>query len=312
MADIAIIIGNGFDIDMGLPSRYSDFIESQEWQKLLKGIDTCFPEESYRNHSLIWQLRQASRESQWFDIEEEIHKFIIAHPENSDEQMGHVKDEFKLLRDALKNYIQRISNNFNADEKKLGCLLLALLQESPKTINEINFNYTDPHSFLKHPTFYKTCVITSVHGSLREGEIVLGCDLQEDEHVNRQLSFMYKYNMLKKTNYVARNLLGAKEIIFFGHSVNEMDFRYFKAFFKEAAQAPEPRRHLTFITYDEESERNIKDNIQSQGISVTDLYSNLWTFDFIHSSKYYGGDNLEKQKWNEMMQRLLSQNNNGI
>ena len=31
MADVALIVGNGFDIDMGLPSRYSDFIRSKEW-----------------------------------------------------------------------------------------------------------------------------------------------------------------------------------------------------------------------------------------------------------------------------------------
>lgn len=306
MADIAIIIGNGFDIDMGLPSRYSDFIESQEWQQLVKGVETSLLEESYRNHSLIWQLRRASIESQWFDIEEEIHKFIIDHPKNSNEQIKKVKDEFKSLRKALKSYIQRISKEFTADENKLGYLLLSLLQESPMTIIEINFNYTDPHSFLIHPTYYKTCTITSVHGSLREGEIVLGCDLQEGEEVNRQLSFMYKYNMLKTTNHVARNLLGAKEIIFFGHSVNEMDFRYFKAFFQAAAQAPEPIRHLTIITYNEESERNIKDNIQSQGISVTDLYSNLWSFDFIHTSKFYKGDKNEQELWKGMMLRLLS------
>ena len=35
MADVALIIGNGFDLDMGLPSKYSDFVESEEWKKLM-------------------------------------------------------------------------------------------------------------------------------------------------------------------------------------------------------------------------------------------------------------------------------------
>ena len=117
---------------------------------------------------------------------------------------------------------------------------------------------------------------------------------------------MYKYNMLNKANHVARNILEAKEIIFFGHSINEMDFGYFRDFFKAASAAPKPLRHLTIITYDEESERTIKDNIRNQGISVTDLYNNLWTFTFIHTKKIYEQDNDEMQKWDEMLARLLT------
>ena len=111
---------------------------------------------------------------------------------------------------------------------------------------------------------------------------------------------------------MARNILEAKEIIFFGHSINEMDFGYFKEFFKVASASPNPIRHLTIITYDDESERNIKDNMRNQGISVTDLYSNLWTFDFIHTSKLYANDDKEKTKWNDMIARLLSKDRHGL
>jgi hypothetical protein len=123
---------------------------------------------------------------------------------------------------------------------------------------------------------------------------------------------MYKYNMLNRANHVARNILESKEIIFFGHSINEMDFGYFKEFFKAASASPKPIRHLTMVTYDDESERNIKDNIRNQGISVTDLYSNLWTFDVIHTSKLYAHDEKENNKWNEMIARLLLKDRHGI
>ena len=96
--------------------------------------------------------------------------------------------------------------------------------------------------------------------------------------------------MLHQANHVARYLLEAKEIVFFGHSVNEMDFCYFREFFQTVCASPDSIRHLTIITYDEQSERNIKDNIRNQGISVTDLYNNLWTFEFIHTQNVYTGD----------------------
>ena len=38
MAQLALIIGNGFDLDLGLPSKYSDFIDSPEWRNILSGI----------------------------------------------------------------------------------------------------------------------------------------------------------------------------------------------------------------------------------------------------------------------------------
>jgi len=69
---------------------------------------------------------------------------------------------------------------------------------------------------------------------------------------------------------------------------------------------------LTFITYDEQSERNIKDNIRNQGISVTDLYNNLITFTFIHTKRVYEGDVEESKNWTMLLQRLLTTDRNGF
>lgn len=314
MADIALIIGNGFDLDMGLPSRYSDFIRSKEWNDAVSGFNIYLQQKDYQAHSLIGQLQMASQNSQWFDIEEEIHQFIVSHPDNTERDVRDIRSEFKVIKKALANYLKRISDTFKADENKVAFQLLLALQQSPLSTVEIYFNYTTPHAYLKRPMYYDIgkCTFTFVHGSLKDNDIVLGCDLQEGEQVNRQLSFMYKYNMLNRANHVARNILESKEIIFFGHSINEMDFGYFKEFFKAASASPKPIRHLTMVTYDDESERNIKDNIRNQGISVTDLYSNLWTFDVIHTSKLYANEEKECNKWNEMIARLLAKDRHEI
>ena len=253
----------------------------------------------------------------WFDIEQEISKFVKAHPNNSQKEIGEIKLEFDLIKEGLANYLKRITSNFTADNSKLSTALHYRMRECPLTVTEIYFNYTYPQLYIKLPIQREIFNgaqhwVTFVHGSLKDNDIVLGCDLQEDEQVNRQLSFMYKYNQLKKANHIARNILEAKEIIFFGHSINEMDFCYFREFFKVASAAPQPIRHLTIITYDENSERDIKDNIRNQGISVSDLYSNLWTFEFIHTSKVYSGDKEEIQKWEIMMQRLLAEDRHGL
>ena len=317
MAELALIIGNGFDIDMGLPSKYSDFIRSKEWKEVVNNFNIYLQQKDYQNHSLIAQLQMASQDSQWFDIEQEIHKFIVSHPDNTELDVRDIKSEFEMIKKALACYLQRITANFTANKDRVSTYLMYKLRECPLTVTEIYFNYTNPHEYLKLPLQMEVLNgaqhwVTYVHGSLRYNDIVLGCDLQPGEKVNRQLSFMYKYSQLHKANHVARNILEAKEIIFFGHSINEMDFGYFKEFFKVASASPDPIRHLTVITYDDESERNIKDNIRNQGISVTDLYSNLWTFDVIHTSKLYDKNDEENKKWNDMIARLLSKDRHGI
>lgn len=317
MADVALIVGNGFDIDMGLPSRYSDFIRSKEWNDAVNGFNIYLQQKDYQNHSLIAQLQMASTNSQWFDIEQEINRFIVSHPDNTERDVRDIRSEFKVIKKALANYLKRITSTFTADNSKVSTALHYRMRECPLTVTEIYFNYTYPHQYIKLPiqqAIFNGAQhwVTFVHGSLRDNDIVLGCDLQEGEQVNRQLSFMYKYNQLKKANHIARNILEAKEIIFFGHSINEMDFGYFKEFFKVASASPKPIRHLTIITYDDESERNIKDNIRNQGISVSDLYSNLWTFDIIKTSKLYENDAEEGKKWTEFLKRLLTKDRHGI
>ena len=313
MAEVAVIIGNGFDLDLGLPSKYSNFSDSSEFHDLARRMHDMYYEEERKN-SLVLQIQQASFNSNWFDIEEEIHKYVIDHPCLDEKMIRMVRSEFDALKKTLTNYLKRVSEGLNhqAEEKRLAYQLLFGLQQCPKSINEICFNYTNPHLFLKVSTHYRKCIFTYVHGNLEKDDIVLGCDIQEHEKVNRNLSFTNKYNQLNKANHVAINILEAKEIIFFGHSVNEMDFGYFRDLFKAASAAPKPIRHLTIITYDEESERNIKDNIRNQGISVTDLYNNLWTFTFIHTKKIYSQNSDEIQKWNEMMTRLMTKGNRGV
>ncbi len=316
MAELAIVIGNGFDLDLGLPSKYSDFIKSREWENVVKRIAPFLNSDSYRRHSLVAQLQLASQNSLWFDVEEEIHKFVLSHSENSNQEIGEIKNEFDLIKSALTDYLKRVSKELKhkADKTKLAYILLNSTQVIPMSKVFIYFNYTTPELFLEVPTYHEPgkALFTYVHGSLRDNDIVLGCDLQEGEKVNRQLSFMYKYNMLNRANHVARNILEAKEIIFFGHSVNEMDFGYFREFFKVASASPQPTRHLTFITLNEKSERDIKDNIRNQGISVTDLYNNLESFTFIHTEKLYKQDAKEVQKWDDMFKRVSTKTTRGV
>ena len=303
MAEVALIIGNGLDLDLGLPSRYSDFIRSKEWEDVVKRNELFLADNSYRNHSLIAQLQKASENSQWFDIEEQIHEFIKDHPNLTEQDIREVEGEFNGIKKALCKYLRRSVEKFDfkPENRRLSSELLYFLFDNPCNVTEFNFNYTNVHellgdSYRVFPTF--------IHGSLEEDDIVLGCDIQENEEVNRDLSFMYKYNMLKNANHIVANMLAAKEVIIFGHSINEMDFCYFREYLRVASSSSQHSRCLTIITLDERSEINIKDNIRNQGISVSDLYNNLNEITFVHTKNYYKGEEIECKKIQDLVFRL--------
>lgn len=314
MAHLALVIGNGFDIDVGLLSKYSDFVDSSEWRDLCKRFRGLMLTSGYKANSLIAHFQKVYGEKNWFDIEEEIYNFIKAHSNSDDRVIADIRNEFDAIKKALITYLKRVANGVKASEDKLSWQLMHALEQSPMTKNFIYFNYTScyPLVGLTYHHSKAAATFTDVHGSLKNEDIVLGCDLHSGDKVNRQLSFMYKYNMVKHSTYIVKNLMTAKEIIFFGHSVNEMDFGYFRQFFEVVSKTPDPIRYLTFITYEEESERCIKDNIRNQGIDVTGLYNNLYSFTFLHTKFFYKNDQKEKIEWNKLIKRIMTKTTKGI
>ena len=309
MAEIVLVLGNGFDLDLGLKSKYIDFAESDEWYELYN----TYRKRLWRNNSDESLLLKIENEkfSNWFDLEEIIYSFVNAQTYSNKSVINLNKTDFDDLREKLKNYLIRISKEYTTKTDSLSFnLLQALVSNNNCSKNISSFNYTDCLTLCKlkdyalrlHNKHHEDLEYTHIHGSLNEG-IVLGCEVYNGNIINKDYSFLYKYNMLKKPNRIVKNLLEAKEVIFFGHSINEMDFCYFRDYFKIMSTTDGRDKNLTIICKDEKSEIDIKDNIRSQGVIVTDLYNNLNIIDFFHTDLIYDNGN-EAIKWNEFLDRI--------
>ena len=307
MARTVLIIGNGFDIELGLQSSYSQFAESPEWKSLVRS-----KVESYNLYqaedSLVLFIEKARLKDNWFDIELCIHDFIMTKQNMPQETANIVKEEFEDLKSSLQHYLCRITDDYNLNKENNARLLLSKVIGCPSGSYIASFNYTDSLRLCQLQKNRGTD-FTYIHGNLNTG-IVLGCDKFDNENVNRTLSFLYKYNMLSKTNHIVESMRQSREIVFYGHSVNEMDFNYFKDFFMYVSKplAPYPPRRLTFITKDEDSIRDIKDNMRNQGISLTDMYCNLELFDFILSSQIGIPNTDSSKKWKKLLERIADYN----
>lgn len=302
MSRIVLILGNGFDIDLGLKSRYSDFIESEEWKSRIELINTKFSKFEYFNrYSLLKYINKASRESNWFDIEEEIRAYAKEHQRFPDNLFGIVQNEFDWLRNDLKTYLCRISRDFQVNKERIAYILLNSLSKLSSDVKVLSFNYTNCFHLCDVP-LKDNVSFSNVHNSIYDDDIVLGCIRMPMDMVNPSFSFFFKYNMLQKATHIYEYLKDAHEVIFFGHSMNLMDYCYFEDFFKQLSTPIAATVDLTFITLDKKSERTIRDNIDN----VTALHIYLNSINFIHTESLYNRDKKEIEKWEKILSRIRS------
>lgn len=292
-----LILGNGFNLDMGLETRYSDFAKSQQWKEL-------YEEFKHTNKdNLAGFLKEKANEGNWFAIEECLKKY--AQRKIKEKDFKHVrKDEwfFELLEKYLDAYLTVIS--MDAKKDRLATPWLNKMNEK-KIIDKIyTFNYIS-HGALHH---YLGCNyendIQYVHQQLGLG-IVLG--VAEKDITDDRYSFLRKVNhpSYPSTN-IGNDLMKADEVVIFGHSLNTIDFDYFKDFFLACSQYNEAKTtptHITIIDKSEQSIQNIKNNLTSNGISVTALYK-FSHVTFISLDNYYRGDYTERDNVRSLMERL--------
>ena len=87
----AIIIGNGFDINLGLPTGYEDFIVSPQFERLINN-----------DNQLAIHLKNSYALKNWIDIEKELALYSL------DGATDNYKKEYEDLSSSLTDYINDI------------------------------------------------------------------------------------------------------------------------------------------------------------------------------------------------------------
>lgn len=278
---ISIVLGNGFDIDLGLPTRYSDYAKSREFRNLPQVspfntfIDTNNP------HKSLWAHLQSVYERQhWFDVEEEIYSFAIKQTNRS---LSISSIEFDEIKDSLKRYITHIVKYSKPRHESLAYHFMKdIVEKSNADVSIYNFNYTNCLS-LCGCQIINNVKCYNIHGSL-DSDIALGYYDYKKLLSNSEYTFMDKSYMLKKAGFgIEANLLGADEVIFFGHSLNQMDFSFFRSLFDYILSTPSLKQSLTFICLDNRSELDIKNRITGQGVEWRKIIDHLDNVTFIHT-----------------------------
>lgn len=211
-----IVIGNGFDLNLGLKTSYNDFLASKYFDKLcLNGNQLC----TY--------LKGQHQFKNWIDIENELKEY------SSKIKKAFFEKEFEELCSSLISFLKELdysqinihSKAYQLIKNNLGKQFLILDFNYSNSVNEILINcgmYDNERSYR----------MAKVHGSVESEKIIFG--IEDDVTIDRAHIFLKKtcnihyypipFNSLFKT---------AQHVFFFGHSLGETDHTYFKNFFRE-------------------------------------------------------------------------------
>ena len=261
------IIGNGFDLDLGMNTRYSDFAKSEEWpfKTSIFGLGNY--------------LRRKAYIEKWFDLE---HELLIYAINASSSQLDADKLSFNGLSEKLTQYL-KIEEQKELDDSSVASQVLHAIIKNGYFESIYSFNYTNLHQIayklgIQHDFNYE-----HVHGSVKDNSIILG--IEEETDVRPGYEYMYKtFSPHYESHSIQFDLQEADEVVFFGHSLGHNDYHYFKAFFQsqcvEGMKRDEGKR-ITFFTYDNNSRIEILKQLRSMNNKKTDLLFNLNQMEFI-------------------------------
>ncbi len=280
--EIVVVIGNGFDLEAGLDTGYSDFRKSNQWDRLMSESSLkCF----------MQQFFQTKGKDSWLGLEEEFKRYAVAIQSLNQDPIQYAENVkrdqvfFTALCSALKEYLKSCYRKI--DSSKYSYLLLKTLltvsdyyfdikNKHPLSVRYITFNYTEL-SQIAYDTFEKGYPsslkeVTHVHGKL-DDDIILGTD--ESQDIPYGYEFLFKsWHEKYQSHVVLEELAQASKIIFFGLSFGAIDLVYFYKFFRDICSGrydENLRKNITIITKDNESRMSIMREIYKMGIPIMEL-----------------------------------------
>lgn len=293
------IIGNGFDLDLGLKTKYSDFANSSFWPN--KDGEKISPLKSYL---------ETKRDSElWFDIEGELLNY--AQFENKTRRGIPISKQpsstskidmafFSKLQTALCSYIKEQQTK-QLNKTSIAEIVLRSVLKNGYFNVIYSFNYTDLNSIANRLGINaKIDNINYIHGKVADSSIILGVD---------ETPLMPGYELLHKTmspyyrsHDIFNDLSTADEIVVFGLSFGSIDYTYFDRFFKsQSGREPiedKKKKCITIFTKDEKSRIDIMKRFSDLGINRQNLYTQS-KFQIIRTSNDNDKDLIE-----EFCQRL--------
>ena len=288
--NILLIIGNGFDLELGLKTSYKDFIESNIYACYSKKISVSLePKKTFDlkydiDINIFKYFKDILSIQNWIDLEMEIGKLASRNMETVNRQTGRYEkrlavssdfmmSSFNALRNCLNDYIFNLEAPDNMPNNYALQLMSILGTKKYDNVQIVTFNYTD----LRKTTGFDIQVpVYHIHGKISESpntNLILG--IQDSVEGDKSFSYVIKsHSPYYHSSRIIDMLDEADEVIFFGHSLGETDYPYFSDFFQMQCRkiAQENRKKIRIFTYNEKSRLDILFQLRIMNDKQTRLF----------------------------------------
>ncbi len=236
-----LIIGNGFDLNLGLKTKYSDFIKSHHFTNI------------ERPNSFFSHVKNTHNLNNWVDVEIELKNYSKMFVDDNFES------DYNKLCSSLIAYISDIDYSLINKTSSSYKLVKDLLESN---FLVFDFNYTNTFFQLGKEFGFDLkdleSRIINIHGSAQEGKIIFGVEDEariKSEHIFLKKSYPIHYKAIS----LSTQLKNATEVHFFGHSLGETDHTYFKDFFSWASNEgiEQDKRTLFLYYYDDKAYKDL-------------------------------------------------------
>lgn len=288
-----LILGNGFDLDLGLQTKYSDFANSDYWpkangksndsrtkvSKAKNGLNIYTTSTSKPRQLLEHHLDKKRAFNNWFDLENEILIYAkidetkMSYNKDSDYFIAQNNDYYLKLQDGLCNYILNIQNNATINRDSIAYNVLDNILKNGYFNKIYSFNYTNLKKLI--PEFNIESEIIHLHGMVDDNSIILGVDetpLKKGYECFHKSSSKY-YN----SHDIYNDITNADELVIFGLSFGGIDYCYFENYFKNLSTIKstpnEKKQNITIFTKDDNSRLDITSRLRDMNISIQNLYA---------------------------------------
>lgn len=262
---IVFIIGNGFDLDLGWKTQFSQFASSSHWPSIPSFVSPMYE-----------TLNENRQKSLWFDLEQLLTDY--ANPKKHLTTISNAANDEKVFSQLSTSLISYLKEQQSLDIRmdSTAAKVLSAVLPVHRMAKIYSFNYTDLHLIAEKLGITYGFEYEHVHGSLNDDSAILG--IPDSADVVTKYEFLYKtFNRHYTSHEILYDLLDADEVIIFGHSLGKVDYHYFQKFFQKQCQDDMERsqgKRITIFTYDELSRRAILKQLREMNQNRTDLLFN--------------------------------------
>lgn len=266
------IIGNGFDLNLGWKTSYRDFVHSDYCPIHPAGNGSC-PMEEY--------LARKIEVERWYDLECILREY--AADGYKSHRKADPKDEpfFNELRDSLTEFIKHEAQK-DVDTESLAVIVLKAIIANGYFSSIYTFNYTDLYLLAEKIGIHSQFDFKFVHGNVYRSSIILGVDGHSD--LREGYEYLRKGNSEHyRSNHIRYDLQECDEVVFFGHSLGDMDYPYFRDFFSTQSHCVNRKdgKGITIFTKDNHSRLQILEQLRMMNDGQTEHLQNDNEFNIV-------------------------------